>query len=114
MGRFAEARGLVEPIVADEHAIRLEVSPIAWLALATCEAHDRRWESFDAGIEAAERWLSDLRFRDVDVARLARRAADLAEAAGQHGRASRARRIEVLQTSAPPEAAGVQPGGEGR
>jgi serine/threonine protein kinase/tetratricopeptide (TPR) repeat protein len=112
MGRFAEARGLVEPIVADEHAIRLEVSPIAWLALATCEAYDRRWESFDACIEAAERWLSDLRFRDVDVARLARRAADLAEAAGQQGRAVRARRIEALQTAVPPE--GVQPNREGR
>ena len=90
------------------------MSPIAWLALATCEAYDRRWESFDACIESAERWLSDLRFRDVDVARLARRAADLAEAAGQPGRATRARRIEALQTSVPSEATGVQPSGEGR
>jgi serine/threonine protein kinase/tetratricopeptide (TPR) repeat protein len=97
MGRFGEARGLVEPIVADEHAARLEVSPVAWLVLATCEAYDRRWERFDESVEAAERWLSDLRFKDLDLARLAGRAADLAAASGQQARAARARRIEALQ-----------------
>jgi eukaryotic-like serine/threonine-protein kinase len=107
MGRFGEARGLVEPIVADEHAARLEVSPVAFLALATCEAYDRRWEHFDACMESAERWLADLRLRDVDVARLAARAADLAEVAGQGGRAARARRIEALQSAAPATGAGA-------
>ncbi len=111
MGRFAEARGLVEPIVVDEHTARLEVSPIAYLALATCEAFDRRWEPFDACLEAAERWLSDLRFKDVDVARLAKRAADLAEDAGQPGRAIRARRIEALQKAVLPGTPDVRASG---
>ena len=63
--------------------------------LPSCAAA-RDWRAFDRHVEASHRMVSETGYADPDGARLARRAADMAEAIGVPDRAASARRLATL------------------
>jgi tetratricopeptide (TPR) repeat protein len=84
-------------LAAVQGSSRREISGMVHLLLATCDAHDGRWAAWDLHIAEAERWIAETHLVDVDLAHAARRAQQLARAAGHADRAARAARLEAAQ-----------------
>ena len=98
-GRYDEARNRL--VVALRDASRRDAwlaTMLARISLLPCAAHARHWSSWDTQWACLEPLRSG-RFVHRDVARSARLAARLAEAAGETARAAAARRLAVDQYS---------------
>jgi serine/threonine protein kinase/tetratricopeptide (TPR) repeat protein len=101
-GAFAEAAPLLRQTLAQfERAGRHAAAAIARASLLPCAAHAGDLAEVDAHLDALDALWDRTGMKDTDVARMARRAAEMLEAAGALDRARRARAVATRQATRP-------------